>query len=165
MTYEEIEKWLNDTYRNMSDGYQTSLEYGGKRDPNFEDQIDKLGAEIDYINRLKAENAKLQEWKRRQQICNETNTERIMQLEDEKEQIRKETAREVICAIFKYATVLVKNDGQAFNVIDTFLIEKIAHKYGVNGEARNCDTCLKNNNAEWNKENCPLRKAGECEGK
>lgn len=44
-----------------------------------------------YINRLKAENSTLQEWKRRQWICNETNRERIMQLEDEKEALVKET--------------------------------------------------------------------------
>lgn len=80
------------------------------------------GEALNYINRLKAENAKLQEWKRRQQICNETNTERILQLEDEKKEIRKETAKEIL------TTLKAWGDRETPLTVD---IQELAQKYGV----------------------------------
>lgn len=114
MTNEEIERALKLAISDLSDCAQ--------------DQI------IDYINRLKAENANLQKWKRRQQICNESNTERIMALEDEKEQIRKETAKEILHPLYEKADIGTHDENNDFAYVCLQFrsrILAIAKRYGV----------------------------------
>ncbi len=117
MTDEQIEKALECCAQSNTDCDNCSY-----RLPDTACVTDLQINALAYISRLKAENAILQEWKRRQRICNETNTERIMQLEDEKVLIRKETAREILQILYDESMEYGKStDG----------IKHMAQKYGV----------------------------------
>ena len=146
MTDEQIEKMLNDTYRNMCDGYQDSLAYGGKGDPAFEEEIDNLGEVIDYIKRLKAEASEAKELCRKKVGDLKVNEWiKIMKLagyevnaasqQEQVEQIRKETAKEILQELWMLQESITDEDGQTGQFIFAENIPSLAKKYGVEIDA------------------------------
>lgn len=98
---------------------------------------------LNYINRLKAKNKELQDknrrvldWKRRQEKFNNEMIDRFdEELKKQKEQIRKDTAKEILQEVYKLCGNLVAdNSPDSIDFMDfarAELLTDLCQKYGV----------------------------------
>ena len=146
MTDEQIEKKLK---RAISDFFDCAQEHV-----------------VTYINRLIAENADLAVKLEAAKTDKENLLRTLEECNEELQTIRKETAKEILQSLFERADIGTRDENNGFAYACLQFRSRIlakAKKYGVElNTAYSCDTCSQNNNAEWNEDNCPLKRAGEC---